>query len=424
MDEVRSQVHWVDLPSGLWATIFRYLKPVNKGTPCTRLQYDLQRFYELATVCSKISLVFAQEPGINATLVLSDNLQKQKLPATLQGICQHYKSIKTLVTMSQNAEWLETVLETLQSKQSVGSLAGLARVHLQAVTPKALLLLSRFSQITECSLTFRRLGLHSFKSLHHLTKLQVQNGTVTDLDAAKHLTCLRLYSCKAICTKECSCVSSLQELAVCKSHVMGFNVTACENLQALECRRASISAALSAESLMLVKHSHVQFPASMAKLSALSSLNLSVRCSPSDVSLDWLCDLRGLQSLSTNMDVPSLTLPGSISRLSNLRNMLIRNSDTVRFGFDWAGLVAIERIEVYGMVRFDAPLIGMADAQQLQRVVFGGYDRSDSSCQSQISLLKHRLRSEKPDVTCTLRLDDCSRNKFMHLLSQLSLPVF
>ena len=108
-----------------------------------------------------------------------------------------------------------------------------------AVPDKVVLLLSIFQTITTCTLQSSKAecsDLRPLSSLPLLTRLALEYGGFSHLEAASHLTALSLDNAHVVCTQDFSCVTSIVELSLKAAELLDFHcesVSACARLESL-----------------------------------------------------------------------------------------------------------------------------------------------------------------------------------------------
>ena len=165
------------------------------------------------------------------------------------------------------------------------------------------------------------ISLAPLRGLRHLTALSLACGEFKDLDAAMHLTALKLDQCEATCAGDCSMVSSLVQLQILESDVNKFHengVSACSILTSLACKEAFISAIDPLNTLYLGENAYFEasLPASLANITTLRDLALETACA--ELQLCWLNSLSCLQSICICINGGVIEFPSSLSRLTNL----------------------------------------------------------------------------------------------------------
>ena len=120
---------------------------------------------------------------------------------------------------------------------------------LKGTTTAAVKILSLFSGLTQCTLSTshtKMVSLRAMEALPNLTLLQLSDGNYSRLDAAKHLTHLSLCDASALTLHDCPFVTSLIELDMHRSEIIGFHtqgLAACWSLQSLNCFTSNVQTA-------------------------------------------------------------------------------------------------------------------------------------------------------------------------------------
>ena len=103
------------------------------------------------------------------------------------------------------------------------------------------------------------------------------------------------------------------------------NGLSASKLQQLELSDTSIEAADVAEATAF-SGTQCLVPRNLSALTALTSLFISYSCESKRLELEWLSQLPSLQSVSLEFHVQRMTLPESISRLSQMTYLLLSNT--------------------------------------------------------------------------------------------------
>ena len=168
--------------------------------------------------------------------------------------------------------------------------------------------LAQFTSIRKCDLAMQistsgrsNISLWPFEDLPHLQHLRIADAAVHDLNAAMHLTHLQLQNCRAFCSRDCSCVTSLLRLDVLRSSVASFHqrgIAACSNLMHLSLKRGCVVARDATETVRLNDNHRMQLPPGLSELTGLTELDFTHLSSHAEVQLSWLTDLPALESCS------------------------------------------------------------------------------------------------------------------------------
>ena len=316
------QSHWEQLSSEIWRVIFAQL-PARPGL--YRLQHT---FCELPLVCSKFHKILSGQPDMCPDLFLFRPVADGQVPHLLDFIRRHSGSMNELDVL-YGYPWVELVLATLLTHQ-----APISRVAVD-IPGRALHLLAAMKTLTHCSLYGRQeasMTLQPLKGLPNLISLELEIGQFTHVDhAAQHLTRLALVDCKASCSEDCLCVTSLRQLSCLNSNLSRFHedgLPACSQLQSLVCDSSNIHAVDAAESVLFGGPCHC-VPLSMSALTALSSLSFTCEAEIRSVELNWLTQLTALETLEAKLEADRIVLPRCLSSLSSL--LLQQMMSTFRF---------------------------------------------------------------------------------------------
>lgn len=224
----------------------------------------------------------------------------------------------------------------------------LAAVTVTDIAEPAIHVLSAFKALTKCQLQAPDAQPFSIKALHALPQLrhlELQDGTFCAVNAAQHLTSLKLWQCQAFCSQSCPCVTSLLQLSVgkesCLADFHAKGVCACSVLQ--NCHSSLIGAEYDhTESLELRSTEVLQIPAGMSALAALTRLALTHTDQTHVRNFGWLAQIPKLRSLRVTVDLLQPILPPNLSVLSNMTCLHVANwspqaSGNTLVDFDWKG---------------------------------------------------------------------------------------
>lgn len=330
MGRRKAKASWGKLPHELWAIVFQHLEPqpFYVGTVDRPwLDYDTLEayslFFQVQLVCKKFRHVFAQQPHFYRYLLLPACLEVEHLSSVANWIQCHGASVETTIA-GCSSPWLVVALAALQHQQAPLTHAAV----LKGTTTAAVEILSMFSGLTKCTLSASRteiVSLRAMEALPNLTLLHLSDGNYSRLDAAQHLTHISLLDASATTLHDCHFVTSLLELNLRRSDIIGFHsrgLAACLSLQALD--RFSSSVQTADPSLCIHAQAHdledVMF-ASISNLSKLTQLSLGICNEDAIVDLAWLGQLRFLRSLRFNFNVQQVKLPPSLAELDRLARL-------------------------------------------------------------------------------------------------------
>ena len=278
----------------------------------------------------------------------------------LKWIHKHGPAVETLSARGGSL-WSQAALTALQSSYVAHNMqACLTFACLTCATDALMILLGLISSITQINLDMAarvgaRLDLTLLHELPHLKSLRLEDSNFEGLGNLQHLTRLWAKDCHIQCQTECAFVTSLVELYVTSSTFEDFHTSglaACANLQQLECYDANIKAGNHAE-VTVVSGASFIVPYSISALTALTSLEISYSYKSKHVHLDWLGQLRALESVALRLDVKDVKLPEGVGELTQLTRMLLSNTVSggqITLAFDWSRLVALQVLTIDGSV--------------------------------------------------------------------------
>ena len=229
------------------------------------------------------------------------------------------------------------------------------------------------SKITTCTLHLpasQPLSLQALQALPHLQCLALHSGLYCDIDAAEHLTSLSMTRAQAECTHSCLCVTSLVQLELESSTIIGLHangLAACSCLEALRCMSSDICAS---DQAAAVDRQEVQICASISSLTGLTKLKLGMYTQDAQVELCWLSRLSSLNRLWLEVDVHQAKLSNSFVTLSNLMALSLIGG-SFQFDFEWGGLPALQNLFCAGSsaaIGFMPHLIDVAAVRSLRTV--------------------------------------------------------
>ena len=276
-------------------------------------------------------------------------------------------------------------------------------------------MVAAFKTLTKCTLnscSTSSLSLEALRSLPSLTGLVLERSTFTHVEAAAvHLTMLKLYQSQAVCSHNCTCVTSLVQLQLSASVLERFHdkgVAACTRLKHINMMFSSVQAVDPAESFSAEYNDNTfAAPASLTTLKNLTSVTLS--CSGD---MDWQCNVNWLSCLETlqSLDVYHrwgvMSLDKGLSCLTALTSLCINVRNTTgsefRTLFDWGGLISLVQLRLTGSIWLwghGYPLSRLALLRKLRSVVVHCRHDSDGRMTVQLAVLAHELGRTRPDVT-------------------------
>lgn len=398
---------WAQLPVEVWAQIFADVHPY-KGNPAgmcdDKKDHNMHKFYQLRAVSKRFGDVMTLNAHLCTNMSLTDKLESHHLPGLLSWIrkCGH---AVTELTISCGSPLVGIALAALLSCQSI-----LTSVTVTDIGEPSIHLLSDFKTLTTCQLQDPDEQPFSITALHalpHLVHLELQGGTFDDVDAAAHLTSLKLSQCEAFCSQSCPCVASLLQLSVSKDscladfHSQG--VCACSVLQDLSCHNSFIGARDDRTECLDLR-SEQQFlhiPSSLSALTALTCLALGHTDQDRSFRVGWLAELPKLRSVHLSFDILQLALPASLSALSSLTCLYVTNHSphgSVLVTCDWTGFPMLQAITFRGPVLFRT-VEGLVHLPALKCVSLRDQEHEEVQCGAvNIGLVAYALGCHRPDV--------------------------
>lgn len=374
------------------------------------LAADVAQSYICCSACQKFKAVFVHNPSFVSTLLMGEYIDRRRLPGMLKWIDEHGAAVKTLVFRT-GSPWSEAALTALLSCCVVHKLpACLTSAHLMDVTDGSISLLGCLTSLTQIRLDGRsaseNLDLAPLQELPRLTTLSLANANCVSLSNLKHLTDFSAKVCRIWFQGNCAFVTALLKLSIDSTSLKQFHevgISACSNLQHLECLGADIGA-VNHEETMSFSRTRLCVPHSVSALTALTFLRISYsnnKC----VELDWIGQLPSLQSVALHFCVEDMKLLASVGGLTRLTKMHLTNSlpkGQIHCSFAWPRLVALQVLTITGSVQFERGLSDMAQLLSLTHVTLEDMRQSDAKTVLQLGLLAHKLGATRTDVIFSL----------------------
>ena len=430
--------HWVDLPTEMWGAICAHLEPELESERILTSMGSLQHLPRLSAVCTKFQSTIAQLP--HSVLFLPDYHDKYDAPAVVAQVQKYRKCLQTVVADCNSN--VETALASLLSLQCPIRQAFLAQVNVRELPRNSIALLAQFTTLTACLLNrdaysndtppeglslSSSISLLPLGNLPHLALLDLHGGTFEDLNAAMHLTSLKLSWCQVTCSVECSCVSSLVHLDASNTSISNFHpqgLSACSALVSLSCAEVYKSADNISDALFLLDdehwtwpdlpdgHGEVRMPASLSTLTALTRMTFEVYMCDAHLQLSWLNSLPALQHISIHMDTVKVDLPSSFSNLTSLSYLQLVNfasEGRMQLAPGLADLVALETLSLHGQAvgSFGHDLSNLLALQRLDKVKLSGIsDTCSGDTVAHVAMLASKLARHKQDVSLSVEYLD------------------
>lgn len=421
----QGQSNWASLSTELWDTIFSCLQPILDCECMYTTRASLQHTPRLSAVCTRLRNVIAQpQKYLHSMLFLAGDAGSEGGPAVISSVQQSHMYLHTLV--ADCSPIVEQGLLILLTCQCPLDTAYIAHTQSANMLRNSVSLLGNFSSLTACILHMHRdedrydldwhqhpdpISLAPLRGLPHLALLDLSRGHFTDLEAAMHLTALKLIHCDAACAVYGMMVSSLVQLHISDGDLVnlhGDGVTACSALLSLVCEEVVISADDGKEYLNIVDAGHLdsQFPASMSKLTALTNLRFSAAWGAEGLHISWLNSLHNLRSISILMHAKKVDVCCSLSCLRNLTNLEVSNSSygsrgLLHFEPCLADLVALETLCLDGQLSFGPATLNIVTLPRLAKVTLSGFDKLKCPMTTwlQVVMLASQLAAHRPDVS-------------------------
>ena len=353
-------------------------------------------FYTLRTVCRKFREVIVQEPLLHRDLYIMSRDTSHNL---LRWVVKHHDAIQNVVMTVRNP-YLEDVLLALHG---AGDHLRAACIHSAIkLTILRLVNFQDLAQISLCSPDADRLSLQGLGYLPKLAKLQLAEGTFTHLDAMSQLTSLQVASAEGECSHEATWVTSVLELHLwAESSLTRFHRTGglavCSQLRALTFCDATID--LEHGEGPDFWYNACRVVSAVSTLTALTSLNLGF--TDREITLDciWLTALTGLRSFTGSFKLDSVSIPESVSLLSNLTALeLSAWKGRAWLDFNWTAFTLLCTVMLGGDFRLEYGLRGLAALPALEQVRFQYMDRASAGTNQQVAEFKQMVSVESPNV--------------------------
>ena len=419
-------------------SIFACLKPELESVHILACVESLQHLPRLSAVCTRLRGTVAQLS--QSVLVLPDHHDEYDVPAMVAQIQKHQKSLQTVVADCNSNT--ETALVSLLSLRCPIRTVFLAEFNFRELPRNSIALLGQFTTLTACVLNRdaysddthpegsslqlpSSISLLPFCDLPHLALLDLRRGTFEDLNAAMHLTSLKLNWCQVTCSAECSSVSSLVHLDASNSSISNFHshgLSACSALVSLSCAEVYISADSASDTLCLLGNEHwawpdhdvpnghgeVCMPASLSILTALTRMTFEVYACDAHLQLSWLNNLSALQHISIHMDTVEVDLPSSFSNLTSLSYLQLVNfasEGRMQLAPGLADLVALETLSLHGQAvgSFGHDLSKLLALQRLEKVKLSGIsDKCSGDTVAHVAMLASKLARHRQVVSLSV----------------------
>ena len=376
---------------------------------------SLQHPPRVRAVCTRLRTVIAQLPRLHSVLFLPGNVGIDGLPAVISSVQKYNMYLHTLV--ADCSPIAEQAIVSLLACHCPISTAYIAHTKSADKLKTTITLLGSFSSLTACMLNMHEdtdsphdsISLAPLRGLHHLALLDLSCGDFTDVDAAMHLTALKLDDCEASCAGDSLMVSSLAKLQISGSGLTGlhpYGVSACSALMSLDCKEAFIPANDQREVLYMMDdgYEESQFPASMPSLTALTNLICAARWGADTLHIRWWNRLPSLRSISICMDAEQVDVSCSFSCLTNLSNLEVSNlyhpqENKLHFGSCLADLVALETLSLHGQLTFGPATLNIVALQRLSKVSLSGFAQCSRETLLQVITLSSQLAAHRPKVS-------------------------
>ena len=418
-DQVRmplAQSRWASLPTEIWDVILSHLKPALKSKRLWQARDSLKDLPHLSAVCTKFRAIFAQLLHLHSVLYLPVTPGAYDVPAIISHVQQHQDCLHTV--LADCNPHLDSALVSLLSLRCPIRTAFLAQVHTTDIPQSSIALLAEFTTLTACILntdaTYKiaknssaPLSLLPFCNLPHLELLELFSGNFEHLDSAMHLTSLTLDWCNTTCSEECKSLSSLVQLSALNSSIKNFHrqgLSACSALMSLSCEDAYISAHDPADTLCLDSivdgDAEVCMPASLSKLTSLTSVTFDARLYAAHLQLSWLNSLSALHDVSITMNASRIDLPSfdNLTRLSSLQLANHASKGKMQLNSSLAGLVALESLSLKGPVEYGQDLGKLVDLHRLESVDVSGFS-SNTVAVAEVAVVAGKLAVHRLDVS-------------------------
>ena len=217
----------------------------------------------------------------------------------------------------------------------------------------------------------------SMLSILRLETMELSNGSYRCLHLPEHLSSLSLNGATLVCQPEGACLTSVKELELFGSDLIGVHPTGvlgCSALEALTCWDSQIMVDGDIHSPTDLRCiSPVQLPAEMSALTNLASLDIKV-AADSAVHISCLYGLYSLQHLSVHAQgSPLFAMNGlhALTRLTSLTLLAFDELNGVRLVLDtcWDDLKLLKALEIgCDTLDFRPSLFGIVDLPSLRFV--------------------------------------------------------
>ena len=351
------------LPSDVLALVFQRLQPSPPNGYCGQ-----EAFWQVPLVCRNFRDAFAQHLAMGCHIYLDVGMMTHHSVSLLEWLQKHPDTVNSF----EMPYWsdagdsdVEAFFSILSRCRSLASLAARPK------STSELELVAMLKSLTSChlkpshDLDLRCLDLLPLQGLSKLTTLKLQEGTFTNVSAAKHLRSLDLVYARALASTACSFSSSLTRLEMAHSRLVELHsrgLLGCTALRSLHLHKAcQISADTQADVLQTDSECCCRFPADTTTLVSLTEVQFCAYHCFESAEILGFCNLPNLKRLQIEFsDGANCTRPfEGLSRLTSLSFVLAADFSTM-FSFQWQALQALQHLEISGEFAVDATFLGIA----------------------------------------------------------------
>ena len=384
------------LPWDVWALVFQHLQPAPQNNFGGQ-----EAFWRLPIVCSGFREAFAQHLLLGCHIYVDKYMLLCHRPSLLEWLGRNSDFVKSLEVPYWSNDG--------EGKAFFMMLSGCRSLTSVIARPKStseVRLVGMLKTLTSCHLKpsldvdFRCLDLLPLQGLKELTSLKLQEGTFTNVSAAKHLSSLDLIHARAVGSTASSFCSSLTKLEMAHSKLLEVHsrgLLGCTALQSLHLHEAcQISAETQADVLQTDSDCCCRFPADTATLLSLTEVFFEAYHRFESAEIAGLCNLPNLKKLQIKFsDFASCTQSfEGLSRLTSL--CLVSGADLfTTYLFQWQALQALQHLEISGDFIADATLLGIVILPRLHRVQLKNAKAYNKQTDSVLSELMQQLSARK-----------------------------
>lgn len=408
------------LPLELWAKVFSLLDVKCDGSiKLSAHSLDInsanqRSFAVLQLVCRKFRAVFQKHTGITSAVVLGVNFTDSLWSSFFAWTRGRTAFIDTFIADGSRSQLhMDIALAGLGGQQ-----VALQTAVLRQCSNSSIHLLSSFSTLKICALSFSNANLAPLEMLPALCSLELYQGNYYCMRLPPTLLTLSIHKSRCHVYAVDSCLERLQQLTVSVSDlvVIPTGIAACTGLQSLHCLSSTICSEEAECNLRTGEDFCFCMPAVLSGLTCLTELVMTQN-GPSQGPLDFsnIYALTSLQSFDFHSSSSSVSVSHDLTALKHLESLRLKVSNRTGSGFDdddgadsylklkldvdWAALTNLQDITIEAdNFRCRTNLVKLSEIKGLRTVEFTGSKPGDSSSSTCFASLAYTLAKCRPDV--------------------------